>query len=347
MKDTLNAIRVGLFFIFGAALLYVTYSTLADRRLRQEAGYRLEATFTNAKTLAANSDVRMAGVRIGRVDSTRLDNGRAVATLLIEKGVEVPRDSTASIGMANLLGQNYVLIAYGNPASGKLTAGQSIPTRTTPDFNDIIARVDELGGKLNRLADSFQGLTDSATTETQPGSPAAAGPQVGGSVGHLFTNLNSLIVDNRGRLDNIFRNLDSVTSNLANGEGTFGKMLTDDAAYRKITEAADKIASAADQAQTLIASTQEIVAHIKSGEGTLGRLIYKDDIATNFQQTLANMNDFSKKLNEGQGTLGKLVNDDALYRQLRALLQQAEASLGGLSEAGPISAVGAGANALF
>jgi phospholipid/cholesterol/gamma-HCH transport system substrate-binding protein len=65
MNNAQYTIRVGLFFLLGLALVWVTYETLGNTSRLNNNGYMLVAGFDNLKELKAGDDIRMAGVRIG------------------------------------------------------------------------------------------------------------------------------------------------------------------------------------------------------------------------------------------------------------------------------------------
>ncbi len=98
MKNFSQTARVGLFFIFGVALIWVTYETLSEGRVLEHKGYTLVAGFENLKELKVGDEVRMAGVKIGSVEKTRLAGRRAEAVLRIDSDVTVHADSTATVG---------------------------------------------------------------------------------------------------------------------------------------------------------------------------------------------------------------------------------------------------------
>ena len=62
---------------------------------------------------------------------------------------------------------------------------------------------------------------------------------------------------------------------------------------------------------------------------------------------MTNLQAVTDKLNKGEGTLGKLINDDSLYTDAKGTLKKADKMIDGLSDQGPITAVGIVANALF
>ena len=80
--------------------------------------YELSASFRSADGINVGTDVRMAGVKIGRVTSISLDPAtyRASTVFSVLQGVEVPDDSAVAISSEGLLGGNYVeLLPGGSP----------------------------------------------------------------------------------------------------------------------------------------------------------------------------------------------------------------------------------------
>lgn len=110
-------ILVGLFVLLGA--LALVFLALKAANLGSLAGgadsYVLQARFDNIGGLKARAPVRSAGVTVGRVKSIALDpkTYQGVVTLEINKGVDFPKDSSAKILTAGLLGDQYIGIEPG------------------------------------------------------------------------------------------------------------------------------------------------------------------------------------------------------------------------------------------
>jgi len=128
MNSAQQSARVGLFFLLGVALIWVTFETLSNGKIFAERGHSLVAGFSDLRQLKAGDDVRMAGVKVGTVFKTRLAGRRAEAVLEIDPSVAIPSDAVATIDMSGLIGGNYVAITMGSP--GSLTVPKS--TRSTP-----------------------------------------------------------------------------------------------------------------------------------------------------------------------------------------------------------------------
>ena len=102
------------------------------------------------------------------------------------------------------------------------------------------------------------------------------------------------------------------------------------------------------EAETLLTNTRSIIDHVKSGQGTVGALIYGEtDIAVELEALMRDLREFSAKLNNPDSTIGKLLTDDKLYGEVQTLMKKASQTLDGMGDAAPISAIGAAAGALF
>jgi ABC-type glutathione transport system ATPase component len=104
MNNSQQTIRVGLFFVLGLALAWITFESLNGGHLFKQSGYTIIAGFSNLKGLKVGDDVLMAGVKIGSVGNTRLGNQRVEAVLTIQPGVKIPTDAVASVEVSSLLG---------------------------------------------------------------------------------------------------------------------------------------------------------------------------------------------------------------------------------------------------
>jgi phospholipid/cholesterol/gamma-HCH transport system substrate-binding protein len=79
-------------------------------------GYKVTARFNNVGQLKVKAPITLAGVRIGRVSQIVFDSDKyqAVVTLEIDgRFRKIPRDSSASILTAGLLGEQYIGLEAG------------------------------------------------------------------------------------------------------------------------------------------------------------------------------------------------------------------------------------------
>lgn len=331
MNNTSQTIRVGLFFLLGCALAWITFESLNGGRLFKQDGYNLIAGFANLKGLKAGDEIRMAGVKVGAVELTRLAGNRVEAVLAIEPGVQIPTDAVASVEQSSLLGSNYLGVTFGTPGGAVLKDGDEITTKPTVDMSEVISQLGSLGSKLEQVADGV--------------SKALGGGESGSA--SLFSKLDTLVNDNGPKLTETVANLQDITAKIKNSEGTLGKLVNDPKLHDELLVSVTEIKQAAADARTFMGDAKGIVADVKAGKGTLGVLLYDDATASSIKVTAKNLRELSDKINSGQGTLGKLISDESLYTDMQSTLKKADRMIDGLGDQGPITAVGVAAQSLF
>ena len=331
MNNMQQTTRVGLFFLLGLALTWVTFQTLNGGKVFYDKGYTLIAGFESLKELKKGDEVRMAGVVVGIVDATRLAGRRAEAVLHIDPKVEIRSDATASIVMAGLIGTNYISIDLGSAGAKPLVDGAEIKTRVTPDLNSIMTEIGSLGKKVESALGTLTG--------------SLAGDGKGSTC--VIQKIDLLVTENRDSIAKTTANLQQVTDKLNKGEGTLGKLINDPKLHDEMVATLGDIRKGADEAKNFIANAQSIVDQVKAGKGTLGALVFDQKSGDDLKASIANLRAVSDKISRGEGTLGKLLNDDSVLRDAQAIMKKANRALDGLDDAGPITAVGVVSRGLF
>lgn len=119
------------------------------------------AEFADASGLVEGEEVRIAGIKVGKVTRLELDQGKVLATFTVND-TTIGRKTTASIEIRTLLGQHYIAL---NPAgSDALPYGSTIPlARTTSPMNIVPAfqRVTKDLADIDsaQLAEAFKALS--------------------------------------------------------------------------------------------------------------------------------------------------------------------------------------------
>jgi len=119
---------VGFFVLLGlAALVFVALKAANLTSFGQGATYTVTARFDNIGGLKARAPVRSAGVVVGRITTISLDakTFQGVVTMEIDRGYQFPKDSSAKILTAGLLGDQYVGLEPGGEVDN-LAPGASI-----------------------------------------------------------------------------------------------------------------------------------------------------------------------------------------------------------------------------
>jgi phospholipid/cholesterol/gamma-HCH transport system substrate-binding protein len=121
------------------------------------------AAFSEAGGLKANDEVRVAGVRVGKVESVDLDGDHVKVTFRVDRGVDFGSRSGAAIKVKTLLGAMFLALEPAGP--GQLDEGATIPVERTQSPYDVVEAFSGLAETseridTDRLARSLTTLSD-------------------------------------------------------------------------------------------------------------------------------------------------------------------------------------------
>ncbi len=325
MKNTLET-RLGIFVALVVIAAVLILETVGGPQLLQR-GYELKALFNTAQDLKQDDMVRMAGVEIGRVKSIQLDetNNKVRVTMKIREGVPVRIDSVATIKFTGLLGQNFVSLDFGTPNAPLALPGAVLTSAEQPDLSAIM-------GKLDSVATGVENITKTFT---------------GDKIDNLLGPFTDFLKANREPLTTAISNLQAVSSQIAQGKGTVGKLIYDETLYNNALGAVTSLQDTAGQIKTTIAEARKVVDDVNAGQGTIGKLLHDDRLYNETADSMMNLKEILQKINQGQGSVGKLVNDQEFYRNAKLTLQKLDQATEGLEDQGPLSVLGTAVSKLF
>ena len=127
--------------VLAAALGFLGYALANSGRVTL-GGYELHARFTAVDGLAAGSDVRLAGVKVGSVLGMHLDpqTYQAVVDFTVADNVKLPTDSSAAVTSDGLLGGKYLGLQPGGDAQMIAPGGQVTITQSSISIEQLLGK---------------------------------------------------------------------------------------------------------------------------------------------------------------------------------------------------------------
>jgi phospholipid/cholesterol/gamma-HCH transport system substrate-binding protein len=121
---------------------------------------KVTAYFPSTSGLYAGDDVRVLGVKVGRIDSIEPGADRVKVTMTLDRGIDVPADPKAVIISPSLVSARFIQIAPAYTGGPKLKDGSVIPIEHTAvpvEWDDIKAELSKLATALGPVGDDKQG----------------------------------------------------------------------------------------------------------------------------------------------------------------------------------------------
>jgi phospholipid/cholesterol/gamma-HCH transport system substrate-binding protein len=279
--------------------------------LRPE-GFRFNAGFQEAATLAVEADVRMAGVNIGKVKSKRLDAGGARTIVELEvasKYAPIPRDSRAILRQKTLLGETYVEISQGDKRAGMLDDGGTLPN----------AQV-EPTVELDEIFDAFDPRTRAAFQEWMRELAKAIRGGRNQDLNDAFGNLEGFAVDGAKLLGVLDEQEIAVRRFVRNTGEVFAAINEREGALRELIVNSNNTFEATASRDEALADTFAIFpTFLAESRSTLRRL---ERFSTDTRPLVRDLKAPADDLGPTVRDLGELAPDlEALFRDLPPLIR--------------------------
>jgi phospholipid/cholesterol/gamma-HCH transport system substrate-binding protein len=186
------------------------------------------AAFSEAGGLQANDEVRIAGVRVGKVEKVELEGDHVRVTFRLDKQADFGTETAAAIKVKTLLGAMFLAL---EPAGGgQLAEGSEIPIARTSSPYDVVeafSGLAERSGEIDtgQLAQSLTVLADLTQNTPEEFQAALKG------VSALSTNLAS----RNDQINTLLKNLNKVVGVLdARDQDIVGLMKDGDVLFRAL-----------------------------------------------------------------------------------------------------------------
>ncbi|MEB3031822.1 MCE family protein [[Mycobacterium] nativiensis] len=196
-----------LFLVLSLMATWMVYVTLSRGISGKTNTY--SAMFTDVTGLKVGDDVRVAGVRVGRVDDIELDDALAKVSFRVDRSQALYTDTVASVTYQNAVGQRYLGLTPGQDDSHEKLAhhGQIPLEHTEPSFDlthllrgfePLLSlldpeQVDNLTTAILQSLQGDDGTVLNLINQTSALAELLAGPdQV---LGDLIGNLNAVVTD--------------------------------------------------------------------------------------------------------------------------------------------------------
>ena len=320
MKNSLET-RLGMFVILAVFAAWAIIETLGSADIFSH-GYHVSALFDTAQDLKVGDRVKMAGVEIGRVEKIALADEKVSVQMKLRSDVVVKTDSKAIIKFTGLMGQNFVAVSFGSPNGTKLEEGGILESAEQPDLSAIMAKLDNAAAGIQNITKVFSG----------------------DKIDNILGPLTDFFKQNSAPITATIANVKNISSQIAAGQGTVGKLIYDDSLYSSALTTVSNLQDTAGTAKDVLASAKLVMSNVSAGQGTLGKLITDETLYNSTTASMTNLNGILLKINQGQGTVGKLVNDQEFYKNAKLSLQKLDKAADGLEDTGPLSVIGIMAN---
>ena len=269
---------VGLFVIGGVLMFAVGVFMIGDRRALFAERFELSADFGNVTGFQIGTRVRVAGFDAGEILRIAIPGSptdRFLVSMRIREEVRllVRTDSVVAVLTDGLLGNVFLQIREGTEAASVVESGDRIRGIDAIELADLI---EEGRDTFRTLSTEFLGLrqdfgrTINSLDDTVQSTTLLLN-DVGNDV-RSMTTVSTLFVD---EVRGIAAETRGIIGDVRAGQGTIGRLLTDDALFNQAATAAEDMAGTVRALRETAEQTRQAVADFRSPGGD-GEQILRD-----------------------------------------------------------------------
>ncbi len=265
-------VRIGIFVLLGVAAFLAVLFLLTDPATFR-GRYIVATEVENAAGIRRGDPVQMRGVNIGRVHRFELIPAGVAIELEIDGRWPIPRDSRTRLAGADLLGGRTVEVIPGTSAE-PLRPGEVLPGESASGIMDV---ADDLGDEALMVLERARMLLDEEAIASVHGSIGELGELLGllgevtreqrdelarlsASLGRSAERVEDLVEREEierslaradstlaelqtagGNLSRASRSLEELLGRIERGEGTLGRLSSDDELYRNLSATLDDV----------------------------------------------------------------------------------------------------------
>lgn len=306
MERFTTPVKVGLFTVVTVVAGFFIYRYVSKTAGTGD-GYTLYALMSDATGIAKHSQVRIAGIPVGHIESIRLEAGQARIDVRLRPDIAVYEDSAVAKVSSSLLGEYFLSIAPGTEGRRQLTEGERIPNVIEAATTDqILKDVAHIADKVKRVADA---LADSIGTEKGQENLKSTLQ----NLADVTESLNQTVRENRESIRTILKNVEGITTR---GGPQVEQILAD---VRETTrEVRELVKDAEDGRPGAASEVRDILSKVSRASSDL-------------EKSLANLEEVSGRIERGEGTLGRLSKDEKLIDEVEGVAESVGEFVGGLS----------------
>ncbi len=280
---------------------------------------QVQVKFDSVAGLDKKSPVRVAGVRVGQVEDIELQqDGTALVTLQVDRDTPIRQGATARVTSMGLLGEQYVELEPGPQAAPPMPENAML--RGSPT-----ATIDDVTNKVSAIADDVKAITASLRTAVGNDEGARRIEEIVANVHDVSARIRLLLEANEGNINASAENFRRITDDLrveipriaasidrvANSMG--GTVSENRGDVRVIVE---NLKTLSADLKTTTDHLNSITGQVRSGEGSVGKLIYSDEAHDKLTSALGSIDSGVGELRGMLGRVNKLglrVGFDGYY----------------------------------
>ena len=235
-------VAVGLFVMIGFLILSLIVFFVSGIYFFRP-GYHVTAIFDYVGIINQGAPVRFSGVRVGEVSKITItppkseaEKAKVEVSFFVEKGVEIRENYDISIQGNHIMSEPHIAVTP-HPGEGRLLKEGDVVQGLSPtSTDDLIKQGESIAKRLNQILENVSTIFEDKENQRMLHDSLVNMDQILVSMKAIVTGqekeFRSMVIN----LNRVSEQLDQALTHVNKGEGTIGKLMTEDEIYNDLRD---------------------------------------------------------------------------------------------------------------
>ena len=242
MNKVRTEVAVGLFVVIGFLILSLFVFFISGIYFFRP-GYRLRAVFDYVGIINQGAPVRFSGVIVGEVSKVTIvpaksenEKARVEVTFFVEKGVMIRESDEISIQGNHIMSEPHIAITPRSGTGRLLKEGDLVEGVSPISTDDLIKQGESITKRLNAILEAIGGPLDDPEAQKTLRNSLENMNQILASMKTIVSGQENEFRTMVINLNRFSTQMDQLLTRVNQGQGTLGKLVTDDEVYNDLRD---------------------------------------------------------------------------------------------------------------
>ena len=285
----MSELKVGLLSLFAlASVVFMSLKITSNQSgFGNYVGY--QTMLEDASGIVEKTPIKVAGINAGRIKQIRLQGNKALVEFEMNEDIIMTPNSRLQIKSVGFLGDKYLDIDLGADHPNRLEEGALVPS-------DIAGGLDTIGKDAGGMIKEIKEVAILIKESLKEKDGSNRLELITGNIRDLTASLKRVMDKNETKVDEIVDNIKLITEQL--------QYETDRLQKNSLMADLTKIGPILDKADKAVTDLKDIIADVKDGKGTVGKLLRDDAVVDQVSQTLSSVNRLVNRINNIEADIG-------------------------------------------
>lgn len=241
--------------------------------------------------LAKKSDVKIAGVKVGWIDSIDLaceSSFQVKAQVMILKDYKLKVDAYAVVRQEGMLGHKYLEIVPGTHLAVNLKPGSELskPTQEPVLIEDVVYQVKEIALNINEVSKSLKEVFGGSEGVTLLKASVQNFSSAAQKISEFSNSLDKILTSNEQNISGIVSEIKLLVKDLK------------EQLPQTIQNIDRQVSQATNQISNGFKNFSEVSQKINSGQGLIGKLINEEETYRDLKSTISTVKAYADKMSK-------------------------------------------------